>query len=285
MSTTASTQILGEVKDLSNGNLLFTLNSFSRVVNPLGITTSTVEITSSIDADVEVKNMVNEKIGGRIIYPSIETPYVKIKLVKGKTEKFTFTGINLSSGSEYSAILAHKLTIPGSGDILSGGLGGGDVTIPELRKLIVFNTTTVTSSQIVVNSNITTSNLDDVASFEVTDANGNSLMKVTETIGATVDPVNLSKSITIDLNLYPTASSLTTTSSTGGSQKMKLKSATSAISTFTSEGLTDDQIIKVFYSNGASQDVTWGEGKYLTNRISTIVVDNQIIRDVPIFIK
>lgn len=264
LSTTAQakTQILGEVKDLSNGNVLFILNSFSRVVSPLGITTSTVEITSNIDVNVEVKNMVNEKVNGVVIYPSIETPYVKIKLVKGKTEKFTFTGINLSSGSEYSAILAHKLTIPGSGDILSGGLGGGDVTIPDVRKMVVFNTASVTLSQIVLNSTITTSNLDDIASYEVFDANGNSLMKVTETIFATVDAITFTKSFIIDLVKYPTASSLTTTSSTGGSQKMKLKSA-SGISAFIREVLTDETIVIYTDLSGRRETTNWGTEKSL----------------------
>ena len=230
-------------------------------------------------------------------------PYAGDVLLSGQyTKEQVF--VNVIAGQVNKFICNQKIVFQGSEKALvqigarwDNGTQGENLfveqkfVIPVIRPLVVANTISVTLSQITVNSSITTPNLDDVASFEVADANGTILMKVTETIGATVDPVNLSKSITIDLNLYPTASTLTTTSGTGGSQKMKLKSAaTSAISP-TSEvrknfisSLQDDQIITIFYYDGSSQELPWGEGKFIPNRLPTIQIDGQF-GPAPIFIR
>lgn len=254
------------------------------IIDPYGLKTFEVSITSTKNIDVELIFSSAPYAGDVLLSGQYTKEQVFVNVIAGQVNKFVCNQKIVFQGSEKALVQI--------GARWDNGTQGENLfveqkfVIPIIRPLVVLSTTSVTSSQIVVSSNITTSNLDDVASFEVTDANGKSLLRVIETIGSTVSPVTFSKSITIDLNLYPTASTLTTTSSTGGSQKLKLKSASSGISNLVSNGvLTDEKIITIFYSNGASTKTTWGEGKYLTNRISTIQVDNEIVRDIPIFIR
>ncbi len=245
-------------KDWSGNSISFEITKM--VIDPYGLKTFEVSITSTKNVDVELIFMSAPYLGESLVSGSYSKEQVFVNVITGQVNKFTCNQKIIFQGSEKALVQI--------GARWDNGTQGENLfveqklVIPVIRKLFVANTTSVTPSQIVVNSNITTSNLDDVASFEVADANGTILMKVTETIGATVDAVNLTKSITIDLNQFPTASTLTTTSGTGGSQKMKLKSANVGISSLVSNGvLTDETTISFISILGQVTETTWEQEK------------------------
>ncbi len=255
-STLAQAQNIS--KDWSGNSISFEITKM--VIDPYGLKTFEVSITSTKNVDVELIFMSAPYLGESLVSGSYSKEQVFVNVITGQVNKFTCNQKIIFQGSEKALVQI--------GARWDNGTQGENLfveqklVIPVIRKLFVANTTSVTPSQIVVNSNITTSNLDDVASFEVADANGTILMKVTETIGATVDAVNLTKSITIDLNQFPTASTLTTTSGTGGSQKMKLKSANVGISSLVSNGvLTDETTISFISILGQVTETTWEQEK------------------------
>ncbi len=256
ISVTAQSENIS--KDWSGNSISFEITKM--VIDPLGLKTFEVSVTSTKNVDLELIFQSAPYQDGVLLSGSYSKEKVFVNIIKGQPNLFSCPGKIFFQGSEKALI---QISARWDNGTQSENLFvDQNFLIPQIRKLIVFSTASVTASQIIVNSSITTSNLDDIASFEVTDANGNSLMKLTETISATVDPVNLSKSIVIDLNQYPTAANLTTTSSTGGSQKLKLKSANVGISDLVSNKvLTDETTISYISILGQVTETTWEQEK------------------------
>ena len=285
MSMTAYAQSQWVGFDPITHNVMFEITNPTYVVSPLGI--SNLEFDIVVDRDFTLYFGI---IGYNANYIDgiKSTTLTKESFQKNVSRHISgVSNLNLPSGETFKLDMYAHFETPdwyGASSMRLPDL----VTIPTLRPFVPMSIKEVVNG---ISVEYETSNTGDSISFDILNSSGGILstkkifLEGTEKVEKKTLNINFENIQNIAKVKFSGASI------SGGSKIINMKSAATSVispapeSKYFISSLTNDQKITIFYSNGASTETTWGEGKYLTNRISTIQVDNEIVRNVPIFIR